>query len=171
MNHFAAPTRCDRILSVEMFEHMRNWELLLRRAKSWLLPEGRIFLHVFAHKEHAYPYEVKDDSDWMSAYFFTGGMMPSNDLLEHLDTGLAIEQHWVVSGTHYAHTAERWLQNLDSKRSEVLPILRATYGKDDEFRWYQRWRLFFLACAELFAYRGGKEWWVAHTLLRAEDSR
>jgi len=165
MNRFEAGRRFDRIVSVEMFEHMRNWEALLARAAGWLRPEGRLFLHVFAHRTLAYPFEVRDASDWMSAHFFSGGMMPSADLIEHLATPFRLEERWLVPGTHYARTSEDWLANLERRRDEVLPILERAYGADAP-RWYQRWRLFFLACAELFAHAGGSQWLVVHQRLR-----
>jgi len=166
MNEFTTDRRFDRVVSVEMFEHMRNWEELLRRVHGWLRPDGAVFLHVFAHARYAYPFEARDDSDWMSRYFFTGGMMPSSDLLESLDIPFEVEEHWTVNGTHYARTAEDWLRNLERRKDEVMPILRSTYGSEQAGTWFHRWRVFFLACAELFGYRGGEEWVVAHTRLR-----
>jgi len=164
MNSFSTSRRFDRAVSVEMFEHMRNWEELLGRVAGWLRPDGRVFLHVFAHRRYAYPFEARDESDWMSRFFFTGGMMPSADLLDVLDTPFDVEERWEVSGEHYARTAEDWLVRLERSRDAVAPLLRATYG-DAADVWYHRWRVFFLACAELFAYRGGSEWIVSHQLL------
>jgi cyclopropane-fatty-acyl-phospholipid synthase len=149
-----------------MFEHMRNWEELLGRVASWLRPDGRVFLHVFAHERYAYPFEARDETDWMSRYFFTGGMMPSVDLVEHLNVPFEVERRWKVSGEHYARTAEDWLRNLERNAKQVMPVLRETYGEDAGELWFHRWRVFFLACAELFAFRGGSEWLVAHQLLR-----
>ncbi|MCB9915061.1 MAG: class I SAM-dependent methyltransferase [Planctomycetes bacterium] len=166
MNAFEAEGTFDRVVSVEMFEHMRNWEALLARVARWLRPDGRLFLHVFAHRRYAYPFEVRDESDWMSRWFFTGGMMPSVDLPDRLDAPFETEQRWVVPGTHYARTAEAWLANLEARRAQLAPVLAATYGADAADVWYHRWRVFFLACAELFAYGGGDEWVVAHHLLR-----
>ena len=165
MNQFEADRSFDRVVSVEMFEHMRNWEALLERVSGWLKPDGRVFIHVFAHREYAYPFEIADDSDWMARYFFTGGMMPSDDLFEHLGSPFEVEKHWVVDGTHYAKTSEAWLANMDRHRSRILPVLERVYGKEDASAWFQRWRVFFMACAELFGYRDGQEWWVSHTLL------
>jgi cyclopropane-fatty-acyl-phospholipid synthase len=165
MNRFETDERFDRVVSVEMFEHMRNWEELLGRVRGWLKPQGRVFLHVFAHERYAYPFEARDESDWMSRYFFTGGMMPSSDLLERLDIPFEVEQRWTVDGTHYARTAEDWLRNLEAHRDEVLPVLREAYGEHEAETWFQRWRVFFLACAELFGYRDGEEWVVAHVRL------
>jgi len=166
MNEFQPGRRFDRVVSVEMFEHMRNWESLLTRVSEWLVPEGRIFLHVFAHQKYAYPFEVQDDTDWMSQHFFTGGMMPCPDLVERLDIPLAVEQRWEIPGTHYGRTSEDWLRNIEARRGEVLAIFAKTYGEAEALRWYHRWRVFFLSCAELFNYAGGKEWIVSHVRLR-----
>jgi cyclopropane-fatty-acyl-phospholipid synthase len=170
MNAFTTPRRFDRVVSVEMFEHMRNWEALLARVAGWMRPDARLFLHVFAHRSFAYPFEVRDASDWMSAHFFSGGMMPSVDLLDHLRTPFEVERRWLVPGTHYARTAEDWLANIERAHPQVLAALARVHGADAP-RWYQRWRLFFLACAELFAYRGGEEWLVVHQRLRLRGGR
>jgi len=166
MNDFDAGARYDRIVTIEMFEHMRNWEELLRRARRWLVDDGYLFQHVFAHASRPYAFEVRDESDWMSRYFFTGGMMPSHEMLDHLDMPFEVVERWKVSGTHYARTAEDWLKNLESRREEVLPVLAETYGNDVAELWFHRWRVFFLACAELFAWDKGDEWFVSHNLLR-----
>jgi cyclopropane-fatty-acyl-phospholipid synthase len=165
MNVFATAERFDRVVSVEMFEHMRNWEELLRRIASWLEPQGLLFLHVFAHRERPYAFEARDDSDWMSRFFFSGGMMPSHALLARLASPLLEVERWSVPGTHYARTSEDWLANLERNRAAVLELFRSCYGLEQASLWYQRWRLFFLACAELFAYRDGTEWIVSHHLL------
>ena len=151
----------DRVVSIEMFEHMRNYELLLRRISDWLRPEGKLFVHVFAHRHHAYPFEDAGGADWMAREFFTGGIMPSAQLLHHFQDDLQLDAEWHLAGTHYARTAEAWYENLMAKRREVLAILTGTYGAEAARR-FQRWRVFFLACAELFGYRGGREWIVAH---------
>jgi cyclopropane-fatty-acyl-phospholipid synthase len=156
----------DRVVSVEMFEHLRNWPAMLERIAGWLRPDGRVFLHVFCHRELAYPFEAEGASDWMARHFFSGGLMPSFDLLDHFDEHLEVEARWAVDGTHYARTAEAWLFNQDRHRERILPILEATYGPEDRDRWWHYWRLFFLACAELFAYDGGSEWMVGHYRLR-----
>jgi cyclopropane-fatty-acyl-phospholipid synthase len=166
INEFEPHATFDRVVSVEMFEHVRNWEALLGRVEGWLAPGGRLFLHVFAHREYAYPFETEGASNWMGRYFFTGGMMPSHDLPEQIDSGFEVEQSWVVDGTHYARTAEAWLDNTDRRRRQLLPVLEATYGVRDAAVWFRRWRLFFLACAELFAWDSGKEWHVSHHLLK-----
>jgi len=169
MNRFESEGRFDRVVSVEMFEHMRNWEALLGKVARWLRPEGRLFLHVFAHREFAYPFEVRDASDWMSAHFFSGGMMPSADLVRHLDSPFELEEHVDVPGTHYARTAEDWLVNLERQRAAVLPLLARVPGSDARTQ-YHRWRVFFLSCAELFGYAGGHEWKVVHQRLKLRES-
>jgi cyclopropane-fatty-acyl-phospholipid synthase len=152
----------DRILSVEMFEHMRNYQALLAKLSRWLNPDGKLFVHVFAHRTLAYPFEVKDRSDWMSRYFFTGGLMPSTRLLAEFQDDLALEQQWWIDGTHYERTANDWLAGMDARRDEIIRVFRAGYGAQDAALWFQRWRMFYMAVAELFGYRGGAEWGVAH---------
>lgn len=160
MNAFATDRQFDRVVSVEMFEHMRNWPALLERIAGWLRPGGALFVHVFCHRAFAYPFEDEGDDDWMARHFFTGGMMPSWDLLPAFQEHLRLEERWAVPGTHYQQTAEAWLKRLDARKAQVLPILAATYGANQAERWFQRWRLFFLSCAELFGYKGGTEWFV-----------
>jgi cyclopropane-fatty-acyl-phospholipid synthase len=161
---FPAGTHFDRAVSVEMFEHMRNYESLLGRIASWLAPGGTLFVHIFTHREYAYPFEVRDESDWMAKYFFTGGIMPSDDLLTYFQKDLKLDRHWQVDGRHYQRTAEDWLVNMDRNRERVLPLLAATYGAANATRWWVYWRVFFMACAELWGYRGGREWLVSHYL-------
>lgn len=156
--------RFDRVVSVEMFEHLRNWPQAFERVARWLAPEGRFFMHVFAVRGAPYAFEDQDASDWMSRHFFTGGMMPSDDLPWRLQDHLRVEHHWRWSGQHYERTAEAWLQNMDASRERLWPIFEATYGAADAALWWQRWRLFFLAVAELFGHAQGQRWHVGHYL-------
>jgi cyclopropane-fatty-acyl-phospholipid synthase len=154
----------DRVVSVEMFEHMRNYDTLLERVSSWMKTGATLFVHIFTHKEYAYPFEARDESDWMAKYFFTGGIMPSDDLLLYFQRDVRLVDHWQVPGTHYQLTSEAWLSNMDRKRAEVFPILEKAYGKDQATKWWVYWRVFFMSCAELWGYEGGKEWFVSHYL-------
>ncbi|WGQ12124.1 cyclopropane-fatty-acyl-phospholipid synthase family protein [Pedobacter gandavensis] len=166
INVFKSPIQFDRILSVEMFEHMRNYELLMGKIASFMKDDGRLFVHIFSHHTLAYKFEVKDETDWMSKYFFTGGIMPSNHLLLYFNQHLTAANHWVVNGTNYAKTSEAWLKNMDAHKKEIMPILRETYGADQALKWWVYWRLFYLSCAELFAYNEGNEWMVCHYLFK-----
>lgn len=165
MNDFDTDRRFDRIVSVEMFEHMRNYGELLRRVSSWSRPGALLFVHVFSHSRFAYPFEVRDASDWIAQHFFTGGLMPSDDLLLHFQEHFRIRGRWRLSGVHYQKTAEAWLERLDRRRSEVLALFAEVYGKNEALAWLVRWRVFFMACAELFGYAHGQEWAVSHYLL------
>ncbi|HEY0703922.1 MAG TPA: cyclopropane-fatty-acyl-phospholipid synthase family protein [Candidatus Acidoferrales bacterium] len=173
MNRFQAPGTFDRVVSVEMFEHMRNYELLFARVAAWMKPEAKCFIHVFTHARCAYPFEVRDASDWMAKYFFTGGIMPSRDLFSYFAHDLRIGKQWEIDGRNYQQTARAWLENLDANREEVLQLFAATYGSNcsgkekqtEARRWLVRWRIFFMACEELWGYRGGAEWGVSHYLL------
>lgn len=156
--------RFDRIVSIEMFEHMKNYRALLARIADWLQPDGKLFVHLFAHRTLAYHFQVRDRTDWMSKYFFTGGTMPSESLLLHFQDELAVKRHWWLNGSHYERTANDWLARLDAARSSVMPILAQTYGPNDASRWFQRWRMFYMAVAELFGFAQGNEWGVAHYL-------
>lgn len=166
MNDFRPSGLFDRILSVEMFEHMRNHAELLRRISTWLNPEGLLFLHFFCHKDSPYVFETSGDADWMGKYFFTGGIMPSRDLPSRFQDHLLLVRQWNWNGEHYRKTSDAWLANLDARRSEILPILAQVYGPREARRWFVRWRLFFLAVSELFGYRQGNEWWVTHVLFQ-----
>lgn len=157
-----APSAFDRIVSVEMFEHLRNYGELLRRLAVSLRTDGELFVHIFCHRFFAYPFEIGDAFDWMAQHFFSNGLMPSFDLLTHFQADLALAERWKVNGRHYARTLEAWLMRLDAQRPAVRAALRGTYPEAALDRWLQRWRIFFIACAECFASQGGEEWHVAH---------
>lgn len=162
MNGFAPPeTGYDRVVSVEMFEHMRNHRELLRRIAGWLAPGGKLFVHIFTHREFTYPFEARDASDWMAEHFFTGGMMPADAHLLNFQEHLVLEDHWRVDGRHYQRTAEAWLANQDRHRAEILDLFRTVYGGEARRR-FTYWRVFFMACAELWGFAGGAEWLVSH---------
>jgi cyclopropane-fatty-acyl-phospholipid synthase len=169
MNDFDTDNKYDRVVSVEMFEHMRNYREMFKRIDGWLRPGGKFFMHIFVHRSVPYLFEDRDGSDWMSRYFFSGGMMPSDDLPLFFQDHLKIEKRWRWDGTHYQKTSEAWLQNLDDRRELVMPVLENTYGRDFASMWFMRWRMFFLAVAELFGYNGGNEWFVSHYLFSRQD--
>jgi cyclopropane-fatty-acyl-phospholipid synthase len=164
MNTFTIDEKFDRVVSVEMFEHMRNYTLLLAKVASFLKDDGKLWIHIFTHKEYAYLFEVIDDTDWMSKYFFTGGIMPSDDLMFYFNDDLVVEKYWQVSGAHYGKTSEAWLANMDAHKKEIMPLFEATYGKDQAVKWWVYWRLFYMACAELWNFNNGDEWLVSHYL-------
>lgn len=167
MNDFAAEGKFDRVVSVEMFEHMRNYRELMKRIASWLKPGGRLFVHIFVHRAFSYPFETEGASNWMGKYFFTGGIMPSDDLLLHFQDDLVIEDHWRVNGRHYEKTLLAWLDLMDRARASVMPVMEQVYGAGEALKWFVRWRVFMLSCAGLFGYRGGEEWFVSHYRFRA----
>jgi cyclopropane-fatty-acyl-phospholipid synthase len=165
INHFSIDRQFDRVVSVEMFEHMRNWPRLLQNISYWLKAEGKLFIHIFCHRRFPYTYDGDEEDNWMGKYFFSGGVMPSYKLLFYFQHHLMVENHWHINGMHYSKTAEAWLEKLDQNRNQILPIMQDVYGPKDAERWLQRWRIFFMACAELWGYCNGREWLVAHYLL------
>ncbi len=170
MNAFSArhigADKFDRVVSVEMFEHMRNHEMLLERIADLMNPDGKLFIHIFTHQKYSYLYEVEDETDWMAKYFFTGGMMPAENLLSEFQNNFNLTQQWRVNGKHYQQTCEAWLKQMDAQRSKIMLLFSQTYGEDQAVKWWVYWRLFFMACAELFGFRDGEEWFVSHYLLQ-----
>ena len=169
MNKFETNKKYDRIVSVEMFEHMRNYQLLYKKIHSWLNQEGKFFKHIFCHRLTPYEFIIDDDSDWMSQYFFTAGIMPSDNLPYYFQEKLKLDNHWRWSGTHYQKTSNEWLYNMDSKKEIILPIIKDTYGEQNIRIWWNRWRIFFMACAELFGFDNGNQWRVSHYLFSKQD--
>ena len=169
MNKFETNKKYDRIVSVEMFEHMRNYQLLYKKIHSWLNQEGKFFKHIFCHRLTPYEFIIDDDSDWMSQYFFTAGIMPSDNLPYYFQEKLKLDNHWRWSGTHYQKTSNEWLYNMDSKKEIILPIIKDTYGEQNIRIWWNRWRIFFMSCAELFGFDNGNQWWVSHYLFSKQD--
>ena len=169
MNRFDIEPGFDRVVSVEMFEHMRNWRMLFGRVHGWLRPGGRFFMHVFCHRSVPYAFVESGPSDWMSRHFFSGGMMPSDDLALRFQDRLRLKRRWRWNGTHYQRTADAWLETLDRNRAAALSVLARTYGETEARMWLQRWRIFFMACAELFGYDRGQQWWVSHYLFERPE--
>jgi len=161
-NEFEPDGTYDRVVSVEMFEHMKNYQLLMGRIASWLRPGGKLFVHIFVHRHLMYPFTTEGEYDWMGQYFFTGGLMPAESTLLYFQDDLKIEQQWRVAGTHYEKTSNAWLANMDNNRESIMGTMRATYGESDAAIWFNRWRMFFMAVAELFGYADGTEWMVSH---------
>lgn len=152
----------DRVISIEMFEHMKNYQQLLAKVARWLKPGGKLFVHIFTHHRVSYHFVPQDDTDWMARYFFTGGQMPAHDLLAEFQDDLTLEADWKVNGRHYQQTAEHWLENMDRHRGEIEPLFAQTYGEDQVTKWWVYWRVFYMSCAELWGYRNGEEWLVSH---------
>lgn len=169
MNRFEIDQKFDRIVSVEMFEHMRNYAVLFEKINHWLKPQGKFFMHIFCHRDVPYAFEVQDDDDWMSQYFFSGGFMPSDDTPTRFQKHLKLANQWRWDGRHYEKTANAWLENMDQNKEAITPILQACYGTENTEIWRQRWRIFFMACAELFGFNRGQEWWVSHYLFEKSD--
>lgn len=165
INHFQHDGRADRIVSVEMFEHVRNYPALFQACRSWLKPEGKMFIHVFAHRDVPYLFETESNANWMAKYFFTGGTMSSHDLFRRVQDAFEVEEDWVVNGEHYSRTLEAWLVLIDQNEEEILSLFQDHYGREAK-RWVQRWRIFMIACSELFLYRDGTEWAVSHYRMR-----
>jgi cyclopropane-fatty-acyl-phospholipid synthase len=166
MNVFTPGRVYDRVVSVEMFEHMSNWRELLGRIRNWLAPDGRLFIHVFTHRSKPYRFDESDEADWIAQHFFTGGIMPSHGLITRFPELFTLESDWRWSGVHYQRTALDWLRNFDANREATNPILINVYGAGAEL-WRRRWRLLFLATAGLFGHSNGEEWGVSHYRLRA----
>jgi cyclopropane-fatty-acyl-phospholipid synthase len=170
MNEFSTDRRFDRIVSVEMFEHMRNYPRLFERVASWMRPDAKLFIHVFCHRKYTYPYETEGAGNWLGRHFFSGGIMPSASLLTTVSSPLESTQQWELDGTHYEKTANAWLENLDAARATLMPVFERAYGRADAARWFRRWRVFFMACAELWGFRGGREWLVSHYLFEPQKA-
>ncbi len=165
VNHLSLDmAQFDRAISIEMFEHMRNYRTLLQRISSWLKPSGKLFVHIFAHRNVMYPFEIAGEEDWMSKHFFTGGLMPSIDTLLHFQEHLHLDKRWLVNGQHYEKTCNHWLEKTDQHKTEIITAFKTSYGEREAHVWLQRWRMFYMACAELFGLRNGNEWMVAHYL-------
>lgn len=158
----------DRVVSVEMFEHMRNYQGLFEKISTWMKSDAKMFVHIFCHKQYCYPYETEGATNWMGRYFFSGGYMPSVDLFYNFNQHIKVSNRWLVNGKHYEKTSRHWLENLDKAKAEVMPILSKAYGEADASMWFERWRVFFLSCAELFGYNSGDEWMVAHYLFEKQ---
>ncbi len=163
MNDFQPDGQYDRVVSVEMFEHMRNYQQLFGRVADWLRPDGKFFMHIFVHRQTPYAFVSQSQDDWMSDLFFSGGMMPSDALPLHFQQDLQLQQQWRWDGRHYEKTANAWLENMDANADIIMELMQETYGADAQ-RWFNRWRIFFMSCAELFGYHQGQEWWVSHYL-------
>jgi len=166
MNDFNIDRKFDRVVSIEMFEHMRNYKKLLNRISSWLNNDGKLFIHIFTHQKMTYPYEDRGPGDWMSREFFSGGLMPSHSLLLNFQDDLKIDKQWSISGNHYSKTSYAWLKKMDKNKAKVLEIFKDTYGNENSKIWFQRWRIFFLSCAVMFGIKNGSEWGVSHYRFR-----
>jgi len=166
INEFETKNSFDRVVSVEMFEHVRNHRELFKRIHGWLSPGGKLFTHVFCHRSTSYPFEVEGEDDWMSKHFFSGGTMPADELFIRISGQLELENRWRWSGEHYAKTSEDWVTNIDNARSEILKLFSRDLSMAESHRTFHRWRIFFLACSETFGFRNGQEWWVSHYLFK-----
>ena len=169
INTFSIDETFDRIVTIEMLEHVHNHADVFERIANWLKPDGRLVVHVFSHRKYAYPFEVDGDNDGMARYFFTGGIMPSHDLFRKYTQHLEIEQDCQLSGIHYKKTLDAWLRKMEAAESKVLAIFKETFGANAARVWFNRWRMFFMACSELFGYSNGTEWGVSHYVFRKRD--
>lgn len=166
INNFDTDAKFDRVVSIEMFEHMKNYQKLLAKISKFLNEDARLFVHIFSHKFYPYNYQDSKKTDWMARYFFTGGTMPSQDLLHYFNDHLTIENQWAVSGEHYQKTLESWLKIMDQKKDELYPILESTYGAENAEKWWNYWRLFFISSAEFFGCSDGNEWFISQYLFQ-----
>ncbi len=166
MNEFQPGATFDRIVSIEMFEHMRNYDVLMERISNWLRDSGLLFVHIFTHKDYAYTYNAENEDEWMARYFFTGGVMPSHSLLTQFDRHLKVDKTWKVNGEHYSKTLEAWLDKFNENEGHVRELFNQCYGEKTANQWMWRWRLFFLACSELFGFKNGQEWGVSHYIFK-----
>ena len=166
MNEFQPGATFDRIVSIEMFEHMRNYDVLMERISNWLRDSGLLFVHIFTHKDYAYTYNAENEDEWMARYFFTGGVMPSHSLLTQFDRHLKVDKAWKVNGEHYSKTLEAWLDKFNENEGHVRELFNQCYGEKTANQWMWRWRLFFLACSELFGFKNGQEWGVSHYIFK-----
>ena len=162
--NFVPDTQSDRVVSVEMFEHMRNHRRLMDRIHSWLAPEGKLFVHIFCHRDTPYLFHSDGEQNWMGRHFFSGGMMPSADLLPQCGSPFQLAEQWIWNGSHYAKTCRAWLRNQDAAKARILDTFESSGDRDQAIVWHNRWRIFFLACEELFSFDEGREWFVAHYL-------
>ncbi len=162
INDLSLPAEYDRVVSVEMFEHMRNYEALFEKVAGFLKPGGKLFVHIFSHHTYPFLYENRDGKDWMARHFFTGGTMPSQDLFHYFQKDFALEKQWALSGQHYRLTLEAWLQKMDRQKERIMPLFSHTYGFSEAEKWWNYWRLFFLSCAEFFGFNNGNEWFISH---------
>ena len=169
INDLALEEKFDRVVSIEMFEHMRNYQELFQKVAGFLNDQGKLFVHVFCHRQVPFTYEVKSNSDWMAKYFFTGGTMPSRDMFHFFNHDLRITQQWAVNGNHYSKTLEAWLKKMDSQKDLIMPILQEREGPEQSVKWWSYWRIFFIACSEFFAIKGGGEYFVAHYLFKKNE--
>ncbi|ONK80901.1 uncharacterized protein A4U43_C01F23000 [Asparagus officinalis] len=166
ISKFEMEASFDRIISIEMFEHMKNYKVLLKKISMWMKQDSLLFVHYFCHKVFAYHFEDINDDDWITRYFFSGGTMPSANLLLYFQNDVSVVNHWLVNGMHYSRTSEEWLKRMDQNAASIRPIMESTYGKDSATKWTAYWRTFFISVAELFGYSNGEEWMVAHFLFK-----